>query len=125
MKRYAEMEGRGCCPLCAALSGQVTHTESARQPEHPWYREIDDGSTEPLAGVLCRECAVATISGESPRTPSPADVSAWRESERMTQSDAAGIAGVALRAWQRWESGERSVPQWLADTLRQRWGTGP
>lgn len=57
--------------------------------------------------------------------PSPDDLRAWRDAEGLTQERAAKLAGVELRAWQRWESGERAVPQWLADTLRQRWGSAP
>lgn len=63
--------------------------------------------------------------GWTPPAPTPADLRAWREAEGLTQERAAKLAGVELRAWQRYESGERSVPQWLADTLRQRWGSAP
>lgn len=63
--------------------------------------------------------------GWVPPTPRPEDLRVWRDSEGLTQERAAKLAGVELRAWQRWESGERSVPQWLGDTLRQRWGSAP
>ena len=60
-----------------------------------------------------------------PRVHTPADLRAWREAEGLTQERAAKLAGVELRGWQRWESGERSVPQWLADVLLVRWGSAP
>ena len=63
--------------------------------------------------------------GWTPPPPTPDDLSAWRERECLTQSRAAQLAGVELRAWQRWEGGDRAVPQWLADTLTLRWGKGP
>lgn len=125
MTRYAEIGGRGCCPLCAALSGQVTRTQDARQPRHPWYREIDDGSTEPLCGVLCRECVVVVLQDEDRQVPDREDLRAWREAESLTQEQAAAVAGVDRVTWARWETEARDVPQWLADTLRQRWGTAP
>jgi DNA-binding XRE family transcriptional regulator len=61
----------------------------------------------------------------APSVPEPSRLEAWRAREELTQEQAAEIAGVTRRAWQRWETGERSVPQWLADVLRQRWGSGP
>jgi len=60
-----------------------------------------------------------------PRTPTPDECRDWRIREGLTQTRAAQLAGVELRGWQRWESGERGVPQWLADTLVQRWGSAP
>lgn len=63
--------------------------------------------------------------GWTPPAPTPEDLRSWREREQLTQTRAATIAGVDLRAWQRWESGERAVPQWLADVLIRRWGTAP
>lgn len=50
---------------------------------------------------------------------------AWRLRGPLTQARAATIAGVDLRSWQRWEAGDRAVPQWLADVLAYRWGNGP
>lgn len=58
-------------------------------------------------------------------TPGPLDLVAWRHREGLSQADAAEIAGVDLRSWQRWEYGERAVPQWLRDVLLQRHGTSP
>ncbi len=65
------------------------------------------------------------FAGWVPPTPAPSDLIAWRKAENLTQTRAASLAGVELRAWQRWESSERAVPQWLADTLTMRWGSGP
>lgn len=58
-------------------------------------------------------------------TPTGADLRAWREREDLTQARAAEVAGVRRLAWARWESGTRSVPQWLPDVLVQRWGMAP
>jgi len=58
-------------------------------------------------------------------TPTPDELRAWRDAEGLTQERAARVAGVARLAWARWEGGTRPVPQWLADVLRQRWGTAP
>jgi len=52
----------------------------------------------------------------------PEEIRDWREARDLTQAEAADIAGVDLRSWQRWEYGERRVPQWLGDVLRQRHG---
>jgi len=58
-------------------------------------------------------------------TPAPTDLATWRKREGLSQARAATLAGVDLRSWQRWEYGEREVPQWLADVLRQRHGSAP
>jgi len=50
----------------------------------------------------------------------PEEVRHWRETAGLTQREAAALAGVDLRTWQRWEYGERRVPQWLTDVLRAR-----
>lgn len=57
--------------------------------------------------------------------PTSLAILAWREAHGLSQADAAEIAGVELRTWQRWEYGEREVPQWLSDVLRCRFGSGP
>lgn len=57
--------------------------------------------------------------------PTPADLRRWRVDEGLTQADAARLAGVVWRTWHRWERGERTVPHWLCDRLRQRWGSAP
>ena len=55
-------------------------------------------------------------------TPSPADLRAARESLGLTQAEAASTALVSLRAWIKWESGERpiSAPAWALFRLRTR-----
>lgn len=60
-----------------------------------------------------------------PTVPVPDDLREWREAEGLTQAYAAALAGVQRVAWARWEGGARSVPQWLRDTLMQRWGSAP
>lgn len=49
------------------------------------------------------------------------DVVRWRQDRDLTQAQAAEIAGVGFRSWQRYEYGERPVPQWLADVLDVRY----
>ena len=63
--------------------------------------------------------------GWTPPAPTPDEVRAWREREGLTQARAGNLAGVERLAWARWEGGTRPVPQWLRDTLLQRWGTAP
>lgn len=63
--------------------------------------------------------------GWTPPAPSAADLRAWRSSEGLTQERAASVAGVDRVTWARWETGTRDIPQWLGDTLRQRWGSSP
>lgn len=62
---------------------------------------------------------------EIARLPTPADLRAWRKREGLSAARAAGVAGVDLRTWQRWELAEIAAPQWLRDTLLQRWGSAP
>ena len=57
--------------------------------------------------------------------PTPDALKAWRKTEGLTQARAAELAGVDIRAWQRWEYGEREIPQWLPDVLTVRWGNAP
>ena len=57
--------------------------------------------------------------------PTPTELRAWRRAEGLTQERAGRLAGVERLAWARWELGTRPVPQWLADTLRQRCGSAP
>lgn len=65
------------------------------------------------------------LTGWTPPDPAPDDLRAWRDREGLTQEQAGALAGVRRLAWARWEGGERSVPQWLRDTLLQRWGSAP
>lgn len=57
--------------------------------------------------------------------PIPAGLRAWRKREGLSAARASTVAGVDLRTWQRWEGAEVPVPQWLCDTLQQRWGSAP
>lgn len=63
--------------------------------------------------------------GWTPTPPTPDDLRAWREREGLTQERAATLAGVGQVAWARWETEARGIPQWLRDTLMQRWGSAP
>ena len=63
--------------------------------------------------------------GRVTETPTPADLRAWRKRAGLTQERAGKLAGVERLAWARWELGTRPVPQWLRDTLLQRWGSAP
>ncbi len=40
------------------------------------------------------------------RSPSPAEIKAAREACGLTQTQAATLVHVTLRAWQRWEAGD-------------------
>ena len=51
----------------------------------------------------------------------PRDVFTWRAKRGLSQQEAAGVAQVHLRTWQRWEYGERKVPRWLPEILALRW----
>jgi len=82
-------------------------------------RGVWDGPTE----MILRSCEDMT--GWTPPAPTPDDLRAWRESEGLTQERAGKLAGVERLAWARWETGTRSVPQWLADVLLQRHGSAP
>ena len=53
--RRAEKDGRHYCPLCAAHA-QSKETRAHVVGETELYA-VDDGATEPLAVVLCEECA--------------------------------------------------------------------
>lgn len=63
--------------------------------------------------------------GWRPPPPAPDELRAWRAAEGLTQERAGALVGVERLAWARWEGGTRAVPQWLRDTLLQRWGTAP
>ena len=45
--------------------------------------------------------------------PTPEEVRAARSAARMTQTEAAETVHMSMRAWQQWESGERTMPQGL------------
>lgn len=86
------------------------------------FLERPDPDYDPVAHIL--EWG-DDLTGWTPPPPTPDDLREWRDAEGLTQERAAEIAGVQRLAWARWELGERSVPQWLGDVLRQRWGTAP
>jgi len=37
---------------------------------------------------------------------------------RMTQAEAASVAGVSVRTWRRWENYESIPPEWMKDRAR-------
>ena len=43
-------------------------------------------------------------------SPTPQEILAARKAAGLTQTQAAGIVGVKLRAWQYWEAGGRTMP---------------
>lgn len=92
---------------------------------HPerWDRHVGLGVWESADEMILESGDDWT--GWSPPAATPDELRNWRESEGLTQTRAAQLAGVDLRAWQRWESGDRAVPQWLGDTLSARWGSCP
>ena len=119
---------------------------SIRSSSHPradlawWvgaYRLLEWGTANPERfdrdvgrGVWDSPAEMILSSGEcmagwTPPPPTPDDLRAWREAEGLTQERAGHVAGVKRLAWARWEGGTRGVPQWLADTLLQRWGSAP
>jgi putative transcriptional regulator len=51
------------------------------------------------------------MTNRSPSSPTPAQIVYWRKGKMgMTQSEAARMVHVTLRAWQWWESGHREMP---------------
>ena len=42
-------------------------------------------------------------------TPTPADIRAARESAGLTQPAAGALIHASMRAWQKWEAGERRM----------------
>ena len=95
--------------------------------QHParWATLYGEPYDQPDAYALILSMQVDDWTGWTPPTPSPDELRAWREAEGLTQSTAARVARVGIRAWQRWESGERGVPENLSDTLVVRWGSCP
>ena len=61
----------------------------------------------------------------SPAIVTPDRLSAWRSEVGLTVEQSAALAGVGVRAWERYASGARKVPQWLPDVLAFRFGSGP
>lgn len=56
----------------------------------------------------------------APKSPKPAELLRVREAAGLTQTEAAGILGMTLNAWQRWESGERPMSPALWDLFQRR-----
>lgn len=44
-------------------------------------------------------------------SPAPSEILAARQSAGLTQTKAAALVGVTLRAWQYWEAGQREMPK--------------
>lgn len=59
------------------------------------------------------------------RYADPAAVKKWRYLEDLTQAECAERLGVTLRAWQRYEYGERRFPELLFDVLKWERATQP
>ena len=55
--------------------------------------------------------------------PSPADIREARHRAGLTQSQAAGLVGVKLRAWQYWEAGGRGMPASAWELFQIKTGT--
>ena len=47
------------------------------------------------------------------------DLILFRESLRLTQKEAATLAGIGYRTWQRYESGKRRIPAAFTESLRE------
>ena len=43
-------------------------------------------------------------------SPAPSEILAARKAAGLTQTQAATLVGVTLRAWQSWEAGQREMP---------------
>jgi len=49
------------------------------------------------------------VAGLSSSNPTPAEIRQARESAGLTQTQAAAMIHCGLRAWQKWEGGERKM----------------
>jgi len=47
------------------------------------------------------------------------DLILFRNSLRLTQKEAADLAGIGYRTWQRYESGKRRIPAAFTESLRE------
>lgn len=54
----------------------------------------------------------------SPSSPMPGEVRAARESQGLSQTDAAALVHSALRSWQQWEAGDRRMHPGLWELFR-------
>lgn len=58
-----------------------------------------------------RRSALARLREPKPgETPIPQQIRERREAAQLTQSEAASLVHVGLRAWQKWEGEERGMP---------------
>lgn len=53
-------------------------------------------------------------------SPRPAELRAWRQRHGLTQRAAAALIGAALRTWEDWEAGRRTMPPAKWALLRRR-----
>lgn len=68
----------------------------------------------------CKAGAMSTST-----SPSPHVVKAAREAAGLTQTDAARLVYSELRAWQRWEAGDRAMHPGLWELFRLKVGFRP
>ena len=57
--------------------------------------------------------------------PTPAEISAARENLGLTQQEAAALLHISLRAWQRYEAGERRMHPALWELFLLKTGQHP
>ncbi len=61
-----------------------------------------------------------------PTSPIPSEIYRWRKEKiGLTQSEAASMVHVTLRAWQWWESGKREMPIGLWELFLIKIGQHP
>ena len=56
-------------------------------------------------------------------SPTPKELLAARKEAGLTQTQAAGLVGVKLRAWQYWEAGGRVMPASAWELFQIKTGT--
>ena len=59
-------------------------------------------------------------------SPTPQEILAARKAAGLTQTQASGLVGVKLRAWQYWEAGVRVMPgsKWELFLIKTQGGKG-
>ena len=98
-------------------SWQRWETGSIGMPAALWQQWRNAVARHP-APVISRRRGRPAISSD-PATPSAASVRHARSLVGLTQDDAAALAGVSRRTWQRWEEGRNGMPantwkRWVA-----------
>ena len=75
----------------------------------------------------CVQCSYTGLMNtpSQPKHPLPEQILQLREKFGWTQSEAASLVYVTLRAWQWWESGKRSMPVGLWELLLIKAGLHP